>query len=222
MAVIGAGPAGYHAAIRAAQLGLNTACIDKSLGKDGNPVTTNFADYAIISMAAIRQRLRYSNVPKGLRGLGIWALGYDGDRPELWSALRYGLERPQDVEPPVGTAAIDAATLPLVPAIQAGLAAGDDGALRAVIGIFEQAGMRVRGAHEIAPELLPAPGCSNTCAWFRRSYVPALNVMASSRASARVGAPGAAGSWMEASDSSSAGTLISTSDFTTTAMLARA
>ncbi|MCZ6458739.1 MAG: dihydrolipoyl dehydrogenase [Gammaproteobacteria bacterium] len=35
--VIGAGPAGYHAAIRTAQLGLNTACIDKSLGKDGEP-----------------------------------------------------------------------------------------------------------------------------------------------------------------------------------------
>lgn len=35
--VIGAGPAGYHAAIRAAQLGLNTACIDKSLGKDNKP-----------------------------------------------------------------------------------------------------------------------------------------------------------------------------------------
>ena len=33
--VIGAGPAGYAAAIRAAQLGLNTACIDKSVGKDG-------------------------------------------------------------------------------------------------------------------------------------------------------------------------------------------
>ncbi|WP_163047356.1 FAD-dependent oxidoreductase, partial [Acinetobacter nosocomialis] len=27
--VIGAGPAGYHAAIRAAQLGLKTACISK-------------------------------------------------------------------------------------------------------------------------------------------------------------------------------------------------
>ena len=35
--VIGAGPAGYHAAIRCAQLGLSTACIDKSLGKDGKP-----------------------------------------------------------------------------------------------------------------------------------------------------------------------------------------
>lgn len=35
--VIGAGPAGYHAAIRAAQLGLKTACIDAALGKDGAP-----------------------------------------------------------------------------------------------------------------------------------------------------------------------------------------
>jgi dihydrolipoamide dehydrogenase len=35
--VIGAGPAGYHAAIRAAQLGLKTACIDKSLDAAGKP-----------------------------------------------------------------------------------------------------------------------------------------------------------------------------------------
>ena len=32
--VIGAGPGGYVAAIRAAQLGLKTACIDKFTGKD--------------------------------------------------------------------------------------------------------------------------------------------------------------------------------------------
>ena len=35
--VIGAGPAGYHAAIRAAQLGMRVACIDAALGKDGKP-----------------------------------------------------------------------------------------------------------------------------------------------------------------------------------------
>lgn len=35
--VIGAGPAGYHAAIRAAQLGKKVACIDAALGKDGKP-----------------------------------------------------------------------------------------------------------------------------------------------------------------------------------------
>ena len=36
--VIGGGPAGYVAAIRCAQLGLNTACIDKWLDKDGKGV----------------------------------------------------------------------------------------------------------------------------------------------------------------------------------------
>ena len=35
--VIGAGPAGYHAAIRAAQLGMSVACVDAGLGKDGKP-----------------------------------------------------------------------------------------------------------------------------------------------------------------------------------------
>ena len=35
--VVGAGPAGYHAAIRSAQLGLKTACIDKWVNKQGNP-----------------------------------------------------------------------------------------------------------------------------------------------------------------------------------------
>lgn len=35
--VIGAGPAGYVAAIRAAQLGLKTACVDAFVGKDGKP-----------------------------------------------------------------------------------------------------------------------------------------------------------------------------------------
>ena len=36
--IIGAGPAGYVAAIRCAQLGLRTACIDNWLGRDGRPV----------------------------------------------------------------------------------------------------------------------------------------------------------------------------------------
>ena len=35
--VIGAGPAGYVAAIRCAQLGLKTACVDEWIGKSGNP-----------------------------------------------------------------------------------------------------------------------------------------------------------------------------------------
>ncbi|MDP3083851.1 MAG: FAD-dependent oxidoreductase, partial [Rubrivivax sp.] len=35
--VIGAGPGGYIAAIRAAQLGLNTACIDEWQNAKGGP-----------------------------------------------------------------------------------------------------------------------------------------------------------------------------------------
>lgn len=35
--VIGGGPAGYVTAIRAAQLGLKTACVEKWIGKDGKP-----------------------------------------------------------------------------------------------------------------------------------------------------------------------------------------
>ena len=35
--VIGAGPAGYVAAIRASQLGKTTACVDAWVGKDGKP-----------------------------------------------------------------------------------------------------------------------------------------------------------------------------------------
>ena len=56
--------------------------------------------------------------------------------------------------PAIDPSAIDAATLPLVPVIQAALGAGDDGALRAVIEIFERAGFSIRAAHEVAPDLL--------------------------------------------------------------------
>ena len=50
--VIGAGPGGYVAAIKAAQLGLKTACIEKYQGQDGKvaytelvPETTQEPDY---------------------------------------------------------------------------------------------------------------------------------------------------------------------------------
>lgn len=60
--------------------------------------------------------------------------------------------------PPIDPSRIDAATMPLVPVLQTAILSGDDGALRAVIGIFEEAGLRVRAAHEIAPDLLPPLG----------------------------------------------------------------
>lgn len=61
--------------------------------------------------------------------------------------------------PVVDPTRIDTATMPLVPILQKAIQSGDDGALRAVIGIFEDAGLTIRAAHEIAPDLLPPLGC---------------------------------------------------------------
>lgn len=60
--------------------------------------------------------------------------------------------------PPFDPSALDAATLPLVPVLQKALLSGDDGALRAVVGLFESRGITVRAAHDIVPGLLPAKG----------------------------------------------------------------
>ncbi len=64
--------------------------------------------------------------------------------------------------PSVDPAQIDAETLPLVPILQAALGQGDDGALRAVIEIFERFGFAVRAAHEVAPDLLAKEGVLTT------------------------------------------------------------
>jgi len=60
--------------------------------------------------------------------------------------------------PPIDPAAIDHATAPLVPRIAQAIAAGDDGALRTIFAIFEEAGFAIKAADEIAPDLLPAAG----------------------------------------------------------------
>ncbi len=60
--------------------------------------------------------------------------------------------------PVIDPAAIDAATLPLVPVLHAAIQSGDDSALRAVMGIFENHGFSIRAAHEIVPSLLPDAG----------------------------------------------------------------
>ncbi len=52
----------------------------------------------------------------------------------------------------------DARTATLVPRLLAALQAGDDGALRFVIGLFEEFGFEVVGADQIAPDLVPGPG----------------------------------------------------------------
>lgn len=64
-----------------------------------------------------------------------------------------GIARPE-----FDPSALDAATILLVPRIMAALQMGDDAALRTVLAIFEEAGLRIKGATELAPDLLPAEG----------------------------------------------------------------
>lgn len=66
--------------------------------------------------------------------------------------------------PVIDPSLIDAATLPLIPKLQASIAKGDDGALRGIIALFEDAGFSVIGAAELLPELLPPTGVL-TKAW---------------------------------------------------------
>lgn len=60
--------------------------------------------------------------------------------------------------PSVDPTKIDPLTLPMVPKIMAALAQGDDGALRVIISLFEEAGIEVVAAHQLAPDLLPQVG----------------------------------------------------------------
>lgn len=64
-----------------------------------------------------------------------------------------GMERPA-----FDPSALDEHTRPLVPLIAGALQSGDDAALRAVAELFEQTGFRVRGAHEVAPDIVAPPG----------------------------------------------------------------
>ncbi|ARO14350.1 phosphatidate cytidyltransferase [Ketogulonicigenium robustum] len=54
--------------------------------------------------------------------------------------------------------AIDAPSAPILAKLIPQVMQGDDALLRAVVAVFEDAGFQVRGAHEVAPALLPAAG----------------------------------------------------------------
>jgi DUF1009 family protein len=60
--------------------------------------------------------------------------------------------------PQFDASAINAATLPLARVMTDALAAGDDAALRAVMGLFEQEGFRIRAVQDLAPHLLAPEG----------------------------------------------------------------
>ncbi|MEZ5465040.1 MAG: dihydrolipoyl dehydrogenase [Lysobacteraceae bacterium] len=71
--VIGAGPAGYVAAIRAAQLGLKTACVDAFIGKDGKPALggTCLNIGCIPSKALLDSSKRFHDIEHNLAAHGI-------------------------------------------------------------------------------------------------------------------------------------------------------
>lgn len=60
--------------------------------------------------------------------------------------------------PVIDPAQIDAATAPLVAQLQNAMGKGDDGTLRGVIALLENAGLNIVAAHDLAPDLLPDPG----------------------------------------------------------------
>ncbi|WP_299041520.1 UDP-2,3-diacylglucosamine diphosphatase LpxI [uncultured Tateyamaria sp.] len=53
---------------------------------------------------------------------------------------------------------LDGRTMPLVPTLAKAVKDGEDAALRAILGLFEQRGMVVHGAHTLVPDLLPPAG----------------------------------------------------------------
>lgn len=59
---------------------------------------------------------------------------------------------------PLDASELDAVTQPLLPIMTQAMVAGDDSALRAVMGLFESQGFAIRAAHELAPELVAQGG----------------------------------------------------------------
>jgi len=71
--VIGAGPAGYVAAIRCSQLGMKTACVDDWIGKDGKPVPGGtclnagcIPSKALLESSELYDRMRNSMASHGI------------------------------------------------------------------------------------------------------------------------------------------------------------
>ena len=75
--IIGAGPAGYVAAIRCAQLGMSTVCVDNWLGKDGQPALggTCLNAGCIPSKALLESSHWYQQLQQGAAAHGIKAAG---------------------------------------------------------------------------------------------------------------------------------------------------
>ncbi|MFZ2288371.1 MAG: dihydrolipoyl dehydrogenase [Halopseudomonas yangmingensis] len=83
--VIGGGPGGYVAAIRAAQLGLKTACVEKYTGKDGKMALggTCLNVGCIPSKALLDTSWKYHEAQDGFQAHGIEVKGVSIDVPAM-------------------------------------------------------------------------------------------------------------------------------------------
>ena len=83
--VIGGGPGGYSAAIRCAQLGLKTACIEKDKGKDGEPTLggTCLNWGCIPSKALLDASHKYVEAKDHFADVGITTTGIEIDVPKM-------------------------------------------------------------------------------------------------------------------------------------------
>jgi dihydrolipoamide dehydrogenase len=83
--VIGGGPGGYVAAIRAAQLGLKTACVDAFIGKDGKPALggTCLNIGCIPSKALLDSSRQFHNLTHSFKDHGISADNAAMDVPAM-------------------------------------------------------------------------------------------------------------------------------------------
>src|ERR671913_1782305 len=83
--VIGGGPGGYVAAIRAAQLGLKTACVDAFIGKDGKPALggTCLNVGCIPSKALLDSSRQFHNLTHTFKDHGISADNARMDVPSM-------------------------------------------------------------------------------------------------------------------------------------------
>ncbi|MGR9105374.1 MAG: dihydrolipoyl dehydrogenase [Gammaproteobacteria bacterium] len=83
--VIGAGPAGYIAAIRCAQLGLNTACIDNWIGKNGqHSLGGTFLNSGCIPALALMESAKfYQSIGRNAEAHGIAVADLNLDVPRM-------------------------------------------------------------------------------------------------------------------------------------------
>jgi len=83
--VIGGGPAGYVAAIRCAQLGLNTACVEQWINKQGKPALggTCLNVGCIPSKALLEASQRYYDAKHHFDDYGIKAASVTADVPGM-------------------------------------------------------------------------------------------------------------------------------------------